>query len=131
MKLYQSSVLRPFGSLVRGTLATSLVLGTAWLYCVLLPLGNRGRWRPEFLTQALVSPLFLALAGIILVIGVPLVVTAFGNSRGRYRVGPTDLEITSGWLFQNTRWIRLKDISDAELSPAHIDLGVCVRRVGA
>jgi membrane protein YdbS with pleckstrin-like domain len=116
MKSYQSSVLRPFGSLVRGTVTTSLILGMAWAYTVLMLYGERWKWRPEFLSQALVSPLFLAAVGIILMIAVPLVAAAFGKSHGRYRVGPTDLEITSGWLFRNTQWILLKNISNVELS---------------
>lgn len=116
MKVVHSSVLRPFGSLVRGVLTTMLIVGVAWAYCALLPYGERGRWRPEFLSQAMVSPLFLALVGVILLIAVPLVVSAFGRARGRYRVGPTDLEITSGWLFRNTQWIQLKNISTVELS---------------
>jgi hypothetical protein len=116
MKVYRSSVLRPFGSLVRGALTTSMIVGVAWAYCALLPYGERGRWRPEFMSQAIVSPLFLALVGVILLIAVPVVLSAFGQSRGRYRVGPTDLEITSGFLFQKTHWIPLKNISSVELS---------------
>jgi membrane protein YdbS with pleckstrin-like domain len=116
MKVYQSSVLRPYGSLVRGSLVTSLAVGTVWAYSALQIYGLRGKWRPEFIPQALESPLFLALAGIVLLIAVPLVLTSFGQSRGTYRVGPTDLEIRSGWLHQTTRWIKLSTITQIELS---------------
>src|SRR6185436_16137718 len=115
MKVYQSSVLRPFGSLVRGSLWTSLAVGTVWAYSALQIYGTRGKWRPEFVQQTLESPLFLALVGIVLLIGVPLVLTAFGQSRGTCRVGPTDLEIRSGALHQSTRWIPIKSISQIEL----------------
>jgi membrane protein YdbS with pleckstrin-like domain len=116
MKVYESSVMRPYGSLVRGILVLSLFVGVLFAFTLLVHYGGAGRWHSRFPGDALVSPLFLGGTGLFVLIHVPLMLAAFGQSRGSYRVGPTDLEITSGWLHRRTRWIQLRKISDIELS---------------
>lgn len=116
MKVYESSVLRPFGSLVRGVLTISVVLGVLGVAAVLLLYGGAGRWRPDFLCQALTMPLFLGAAGLTLVIGVWMTLESFGGSRGSYRMAPTELEVWSGLLHKKMVAVRYGKITDITLS---------------
>jgi len=116
MKVYESSVLRPFGSLVRGVLTMSMVVGIVWALTVLLLYGASGRWCPEFIAQALTFPFFLGAVGMTLVIGMPITLNAFGACRGSYRMAPTGLEVWSGFLEKKMVAVKYQTISDITLS---------------
>lgn len=116
MKIYESSALRPFGSLVRGVLTMSMVGGVLWAFSVLFLYGASGRWRPQMPVEALTSPLFLGAVGVALLIGIPVLWTSVGESRGTYRMAPTELEIWSGFLNKKMVAVKYRDISGVGLS---------------
>lgn len=115
MKAYESSVLRPFGSLVHGVLILSLIAGVLWGFSILFLFGAAGRWRDAYVEQALVQPLFLGALALLAVIGLPTTLTVFARNRGSYRAGPTDLEVTAGWLHRETRWLQYKNMTEIDL----------------
>ena len=116
MKVYTSSVLRPFGSLVRGVLTMCGVVGILWAFAVLFMYGASGRWRPEILHQALTFPLFLGAVGVAVLFGVPVIWASFGECRGSYRMAPMELEIWTGILHKKMVAVKYQTIADIRLS---------------
>ena len=116
MKQLESSVLRPFGSLIHGLAIMSAFIAAFYGFTLLVQASQVHAWQPKLLTAATGEPLFLILAALVLLIGVPWVWSVFSKSRGTYRAGPTDLEIWSGLHWRELKSLRYADISDVELA---------------
>lgn len=116
MKIYHSSVLRPFGSLLRGLTVITLILAAILAFAILALFSAAGEWSPGLLRVALVQPLFLLPGALVLIVGLPIAWSAFTRCRGCYRAGPTDLEIRNGWPRQSVQLLRYADIRAIDLS---------------
>ena len=115
MTTFRSSCFRPFGALLKGSVILGLLLA-GWMGFVATVMWSGGNARPFRKAGVVREPLFAGPAALTLLIGLPIVATSFARSRGRYRLGPTALEITEGWLGRQTRTLPYETIKAVESS---------------
>jgi membrane protein YdbS with pleckstrin-like domain len=116
MTTIRSSFFRPFGALAKGVAILTLMLA-GWAGFVGTVMWSAEKNPRPFRKGAVVrQPLFAVPAALTLLFGVPIVAASFARSRGRYRLGPTELEVTEGWLGRSTRTVPYGDIDGVETS---------------
>ena len=111
MTTFRSSFFRPWGALIQGSLVLGLLLA-GWLGFTATVMWSGGNKRPFRNAAVVQEPLFALPAALTLLIGLPLVATSFAKSRGRYRPGPTALEVTEGWLGRETKTVPYASINE-------------------
>lgn len=110
MTTIRSSFFRPFGALAKGVLVLALMLA-GWAGFTGTVIWSKEKNPRPFRKLAFArEPVFAVPAALALLIGLPTVIAAFARSRGRYRLGPTELEVTEGWLGRSTRTIPYETI---------------------
>lgn len=115
MKTYESGILRPFVSLFRG-LGWIAFLVAGFLGMVSFGALDRGPWGADLLLLQLKNPLFLALASMTGLIGIPWTLSVFAAARGSYRLHATELEIRGGWMGRTMQTVSLADLTNIRLS---------------
>src|SRR5687768_6730864 len=116
MTTFRSSFFRPYGALLKGSVILGLLLA-GWMGFVATVMWSNEKHPRPFKNAAVARhPFFAIPATLALLIGLPLVAANFVNSRGRYRLGPTALEIEEGWLGRKTRTIPYETIKSADPS---------------
>jgi len=115
MTTFRSSAFRPFGALLTAATILGLTLA-AWMGFVGTVMWSNEKHPHPFRKAAVVRhPFFAIPAAVTLLFGLPLVLAAFTKSRGRYRLGPTELEITEGCLFRASKSLPYADITGVEV----------------
>lgn len=113
---FSSSIFRPFGSLIRGGLVLGLMLA-GWAGFVATVMWTAEKHPAPFRKAAVArQPLFAVPAALTLLIGVPIVAFSFAKSRGRYRLGPTELEIQRSFLGQESMTVPYASILTVDSS---------------
>jgi membrane protein YdbS with pleckstrin-like domain len=116
MTTFRSSLFRPFGGLLKGSAILGLLLA-GWMGFVATVMWSHERHPRPFLKAAVVRhPLFALPAALTLLIGLPTLAATFARSRGRYRLGPTELEIGEGWLGRSLKTVPYADIESVQTS---------------
>jgi len=116
MTVLRSSFFRPFGAMFKGvTILVLLLCAYAGFTATVMYTAEKNP-KPFRKRAVYRHPLFAIPAAATLLIGLPAALGAFARSRGRYRLGPTELELTEGWLCRQSRTLPYAEIDSIETS---------------
>lgn len=116
MTVLRSSFFRPFGALFKGASILLLLLAGWAGFVATVMYTHEGNPKPFRKRAIYRHPLFAVPAAAASLIGLPATLAAFARSRGRYRLGPTEIEVTEGWLHRATKTLPYAEIDSIETS---------------
>jgi membrane protein YdbS with pleckstrin-like domain len=116
MTVLRSSFFRPFGALFKGASILLLLLAGWAGFVATVMYTHEGNPKPFRKRAIYRHPLFAIPAAATLLFGLPLTACAFLRSRGRYRLGPAELEVSEGVFTRKTSSIPYADIQTIDRS---------------